>query len=216
MKNNPLTEDKLEDYILQHIDTEPELLQRLYREAHQDLLWARMMSGHLQGRILRMICQMVRPHRVLELGTFAGYSALCIAEALSDDALIHTMEINDELKDFAQRFFDESPHGHKIKLHIGDATLLLSGLNEVFDLVFIDADKRHYVDYYEAVFEKVVHGGYLIADNVLWSGKVVGKVVEKDKQTQGVLAFNELIAKDERVEKVILPIRDGMTLIRKK
>ncbi len=207
---------ELEKYILEHIDAEPTLLKRLNREAHRDLLWPRMVSGHLQGRILYMLCQMIQPKRVLELGTFAGYSALCMAEALPEDGEIHTIEVNDEIEEFAQGFFDLSEHGHKVKLHIGDALEIIPTLDDVFDLVFIDANKRHYEDYYNSVFEKIRSGGYLIADNILWDGKVVEKVEAKDKQTQGILAYNDLVQNDARVEVVIFPIRDGMSVARKK
>jgi len=207
--------ERLEHYINQHIDAEPPLLQQLDRAAHRDLLYPRMVSGHLQGRILYMLCQMIKPKRILELGTFAGYSALCMAEALQDDAIIHTIEVNDELEDFAQGFFDASPYGDKIKLHIGDAMEIIPQFDEKFDLVFIDANKRHYVDYYNAVFDKLNSGAYIIADNILWDGKVIEDVQAKDKQTQGILAFNELVQADDRVENVILPIRDGMMVVRK-
>lgn len=207
---------KLEEYILNHIDKEPSILTKLNREAHRDLLWPRMVSGHLQGRILYMLCQMIRPKRILELGTFAGYSALCMAEALDEDSEIHTLEVNDELEEFAQGFFDQSEHGHKIKLFIGDALEIIPQLEDTYDLVFIDANKRHYPEYYEAIFEKVNVGGYIIGDNILWDGKVCKELQPNDKQTQGILAYNKMIQEDERVENVILPIRDGMIIARKK
>ncbi len=209
-------ETRLEEYILNHIDKEPELLTQLNRKAHRDLLWPRMVSGHLQGRILYMLCQMIQPKRVLELGTFAGYSALCMAEALADNAEIHTIEVNDELEDFTQPFFDASPYKDKIKLIFGDALEIIPTLTDQYDLVFIDANKRHYPQYYEAIFEKVNPGGYIIGDNILWDGKVVEEIPSKDKQTQGILKFNDLIQNDDRVENVILPIRDGMIIARKK
>lgn len=209
-------QERLEYYIQQHIDQEPELLQELDRDAHRNLLYPRMVSGHWQGRLLYMLCQMIQPHRVLELGAFAGYSALCMAEALKEDGLIHTIEVNDELQDFAQGYFDASDYGDKICLHIGDALEIIPQLDEKFDLVFIDANKRHYVDYYNMVFDRLNPGGYIIADNILWDGKVVEEVAGKDKQTQGILAFNKMVQEDERVENVILPIRDGMMVVRKK
>lgn len=208
--------DALDNYILRHIDDEPELLKKLNRDAHRDLLWPRMVSGHLQGRILSMLCHMIQAKCILELGTFAGYSALCMAEALPEDGRVHTVELNDELEEFAQGFFDQSEHGHKVQLHIGDALDLISDIDEVFDLVFIDANKRHYVDYYNMVFDKVKSGGYIIADNILWDGKVVAEVASKDKQTQGILNYNKMIKEDDRVEVVIFPIRDGMSVARKK
>lgn len=209
-------EDSLDQYIKGHIDREPALLQRLDRAVHTDLLYPRMVSGHLQGRILYMLCQMIRPKVILELGTFAGYSALCMAEALKDDSIIHTIEVNDELQEFSQGFFDESEHGHKIKLHVGDAFEIIPTLHESFDLVFIDANKRHYIEYYNMVFDRLNPGGYIIADNILWDAKVVGEVAPRDKQTLGILAFNKMVQEDDRVENVILPIRDGMIVVRKK
>ena len=208
--------DKLNQYILAHIDDEPIELQNLSRVAHRDLLWPRMVSGHLQGRILYMLCKMINPKCVLELGTFAGYSALCMAEALSDDAVLHTIEGNDELEEFAQGFFDKSPFGNKIKLHIGDALEIINKIPDVFDLVFIDANKRDYEKYYNLVIEKLRPGGYIIADKIVWDGKVAEKVEAKDKQTQGILAYNKLVKEDDRVEVVILPIRDGLSIARKK
>jgi len=208
--------DALNKYILEHIDEEPRLLQRLNREAHRDLLWPRMLSGHLQGRILYMLCQMIKPQRILELGTFAGYSALCMAEALDDTGELHTIEVNDELEPFAQGFFDQSAHAHKIHLHLGDAMEIIPTLEDDFDLVFIDANKRHYADYYRAVFDRVKVGGYIIADNILWDGKVAEPLKSGDKQTQGILEYNQMLKDDNRVELVILPIRDGMSIARKK
>lgn len=208
--------DKLNQYILAHIDDEPIELQNLSRVAHRDLLWPRMVSGHLQGRILYMLCKMINPKCVLELGTFAGYSALCMAEALSDDAVLHTIEVNDELEEFAQGFFDKSPFGYKIKLHIGDALDIIDEISDEFDLVFIDANKRDYEKYYNLVIDRLRPGGYIIADNILWDGKVAEDVATKDKQTQGILAYNKLVKDDDRVEVVILPVRDGLSIARKK
>lgn len=208
--------ERLEQYIINHIDEEPAILKKLEREVYRDLLYSRMISGHLQGRILYMLCQMIKPKRLLELGTFAGYSALSMAEAIDDDAILHTIEVNDELEDFSQRFFDASGLGHKIKLHIGDALVIVPSLKLTYDLVFIDANKRHYVDYYNMVIDRVNAGGYILADNILWDGKVVKEVAAKDKQTQGILEFNKMVQEDNRVENVILPIRDGMMVVRKK
>lgn len=209
-------QERLEHYIRHHIDKEPRILTELDRAAHRDLLYPRMVSGHLQGRILYMLCQMIQPKRILEIGTFAGYSALCMAEALKKGALIHTIEVNDELQDFTQGFFDASEYGDMIKLHIGDALEIIPHLDDKFDLVFIDANKRNYIDYYNIVFDRLNPGAYIIADNILWDGKVVEEVVKKDKQTQGILAFNKMVQEDERVENVILPIRDGMMVVRKR
>lgn len=205
----------LDEYIDEHISEEPDLLKKLNRETHVQVINPRMLSGHLQGRILKMICTMIQPKCVLELGTFTGYSALCLAEGLADDALLHTVECNDELEDFTQSFFAQSTHGKKIKQHIGNALEVIESLNETFDLVFIDADKREYLEYYHAVFKKIPIGGYILADNILWDGKVIEKVDPNDKQTISIMRFNDFVAKDPRVETVILPIRDGLTLIRK-
>ena len=206
----------LDSYIVAHSEKEPLLLEELYREAHVRLLRPRMLSGHLQGRILSMLSHMIRPRRILEIGTFAGYSALCLAEGLAPDGKIITMEVDDEMEDFARSFFAKSLYEDKIELIIGSALDLLPSMNEVLDMVFIDGDKREYVAYYDAVFDKVAVGGYILADNTLWDGKVIEPLVPSDKQTAGVIDFNEYLVQDTRVEKVILPLRDGLTLIRKK
>lgn len=208
-------DDSLEEYILQHIDVESQSLTDLNRQTHVKMVNPRMLSGHLQGRILSMLGKMIQPKRILELGTFTGYSALCLAESLPDDGVLYTIEVNDELEEFAAAHFAKSQHGHKIRHLIGDALALIPTLDETFDIVFIDADKREYTAYYEAVFEKVRSGGFIFADNTLWDGKVVEPVERNDLQTIGVMAFNEHIKNDARVEKVILPLRDGLTLIRK-
>ncbi|MEG1587073.1 MAG: O-methyltransferase [Bacteroidales bacterium] len=210
--------DILEQYILSHIDEEGEYLAHLNRETNIKVLQPRMCSGHLQGRILKMICQLVQPHYILELGTFTGYSALCMAEALADDpqAELHTIDIDDEMEEFTSSIFQNSKYADKIHLHIGDALDVIPTIDRVFDVVFIDANKRVYSEYYDLVFDKVRKGGLIIADNTLWDGKVVQDPLPKDAQSVGILNFNDKIASDSRVEKVILPIRDGMTLIRKK
>ncbi len=205
-----------DEYILSHIDEEGALLSALNRDAHVNLLRPRMLSGHLQGRVLKMLCRMLRPHRVLEIGTYTGYATLCMAEGLDDDALIHTVEINDEMEDFIMKYLSRSPHKNKVKLHIGDVMDVLPKLDETFDLVFIDADKRLYSDYYDLVFPKVRRGGLILADNTLWDGKVVEEPLPSDKQTVGILRFNDKIKDEARVEKVILPLRDGLTMIWKK
>ncbi len=207
----------LEEYILQHIDKEPDHLARLDRETHLYHLRPRMCSGHLQGRLLKMFVRMIKPQNVLELGTFTGYSALCLAEGLLDEnAHVHTIEIDDELEDFIRLQFDKSPLAQQITLHIGDAKEIIPNLDQTFDLVFVDANKRHYVDYYNMIFDRVSSGGFIIADNTLWDGKVVDWGKKLDDQTKGILDFNDLVAADDRVETVILPLRDGLTILYKK
>jgi len=206
----------IDDYILQHIDPEPEYLTRLNRETWIRMLNPIMCSGHLQGRVLSMLCKMIQPVHALELGTFTGYSALCIAESLPENGELDTIESEDELEEFILRNFEKTPFEDKINLLIGNALDIIPTLDKTYDLVFIDADKREYEAYYEAVLPKIRQGGFILADNTLWSGKVVEKVHQNDQQTLGILRFNELIATDNRVEKVILPLRDGLTLIRKK
>lgn len=206
----------LDEYISKHSDAEPEYLAKINRATHVKLINPRMCSGHLQGRVLSMFCRMIQPNRILELGTFTGYSALCMAEALPEGGVLHTIECDDELEDFILQNFAGSEYADKIQLHIGDALTEIEKLNETFDLVFIDADKREYLDYYEAVLPKLRQGGYILADNTLWDGKVLKTVEPNDKQTIEIMRFNDFVATDPRVEKVILPLRDGLTLIRKK
>ncbi|MDR2475685.1 MAG: O-methyltransferase [Bacteroidales bacterium] len=205
---------EIEKYILSHIDKEPELLQQLSRDVHIKMLRPRMLSGHLQGRLLKMLCRMIRPKRVLEIGTYVGYSALCMAEALTDEAVLHTIEINDELEDFIHQYFNQTEISKKIHLHIGDAFAIVPIIDETFDLVFIDGDKRDYWKYYDLVFDKVQAGGFILADNTLWNEKVIDDN-QPDKRTNGILYFNDRIATDKRIEKVMLPMRDGITLIHK-
>ena len=174
-----------------------------------------MASGHLQGRILKMLTQMIRPTTALEIGTYSGYSALCIAEGMPEGAILHTVEINDEQEDFTRPWLENSEQADKIVFHIGDAIQLVPALNLMFDLVFIDADKRKYTDYYEMAMRYITPGGYIIADNTLWDGHVV-ETEHADPQTKGIMDFNDIVAKDQRVEKVILPVRDGLTVIRRK
>jgi len=206
----------IDDYITAHSDREPEYLAKVNRATHVKILNPRMCSGHLQGRVLSMFCHMIQPKRVLELGTFTGYSALCMAEAMTDDAILHTVECDDELEDFILQNFAGSEHGHKIKLHIGEALVEIQKLDEIFDLVFMDADKREYLAYYEAVLPKLKAGGFILADNTLWDGKVLKPVEANDKQTIEIMKFNDFVANDTRVEKVMLPLRDGLTVIKKK
>ena len=206
----------LDEYILSHSDAEGDLLSTLNRDANVNLLRPRMLSGHLQGRILKMFCRMLRPRCVLEIGTYTGYATLCMAEGTEEDTLIHTLEINDEMEDFIMKYLSRSPYKDKIKLHFGDAMEIIPQLDETFDLVFIDADKRLYPEYFDLVFPKVRPGGLILADNTLWDGKVLEKPHAADKQTIGILRFNDKIKADPRVEKVILPLRDGLTMIWKK
>jgi len=207
--------EELEEYILAHIDTEDNLLAKLRRDTHVNLLRPRMVSGHLQGKILKMICRMIQPQYVLEIGTFTGYSAISMAAGMKSGSELHTFEINDELEDFTRSFLEQSEHKEKIFFHIGDALELVPAMDKLFDLVFIDGDKRNYIEYYDCVFPKVKKGGLILADNTLWDGKVIENVANSDTQTKGILAFNNKIAADSRVEKVILPLRDGLTMILK-
>lgn len=211
-----MNDELVDDYILRHIDAEPERLHRLWRATQLHLLYPRMASGHLQGRMLVMLTRMIRPQRILELGTFSGYSALCLAEGMPDDAVLHTIEVNDEQEDFTRPWLEASPWADRIHLHIGDAMNIVPTLGEPFDLIYIDADKRHYADFYRLVKPHLNPGGYILADNTLWDGHVVEPEHQHDAQTQGIMAFNDLVAQDTEVEKVILPLRDGLTIIRKK
>jgi predicted O-methyltransferase YrrM len=207
---------QLDEYILSHIDAEPEWLRKIDRDAHVNLLLGNMTSGHLQGRFLKMIARMIRPKRALEIGTYVGYSALCFAEGLEEGGLLHTVEIDDELEDRIRANFALSEYGSRIQLHIGDALEIVPSFpDESFDLAFIDAGKEAYRDLYGATLPKIAKGGFLLVDNTLWYGKVVEEVKGGDRATREILAFNKELANDDRVEKVILPLRDGLTLIRK-
>lgn len=206
----------IDDYILDHSDKEPEYLAKINRKTSVRMINPRMCSGHYQGRVLSMLCKMIKPEKVLEIGTFTGYSAVCIAESLPENGRLDTIEIDDELEDFIKENIQLSPYSDRIKLHIGRALEIIPALNETFDLVFIDADKREYSDYFEAVLPKVKSGGFIFADNTLWDGKILEEVHPNDKQTIEIMRFNDKIASDERVERLILPVRDGLTIIRKK
>ena len=208
--------EAIETYILQHMDEESDYLKSLYRQAHLKLINPRMTSGHLQGRLLKMLVQLARPRRVLEIGTFAGYSALCMAEGLGDGAVLHTYEIDDELEDFTRPWIEGSPHGDKVCFHIGNALEEVPQLGEVFDFVFMDGDKRQYMEYYEMILQHTSPGALILADNTLWDGHVVEKAYLSDRQTAAINEFNAFVAADKRVEKLILPLRDGLTMIRKK
>lgn len=208
--------EAIEAYILQHMDEESDYLKALYRQAHLKLINPRMTSGHLQGRLLKMLVQLARPQRVLEIGTFAGYSALCMAEGLGEGALLHTYEIDDELEDFTRPWIEGSPYGDKVCFHIGNALEEVPQLGEVFDFVFMDGDKRQYMEYYEMILQHTSSGALILADNTLWDGHVVDKAYLNDRQTVAINEFNTFVAADKRVEKLILPLRDGLTMIRKK
>ena len=206
----------MKDYILSHSEPEPEYLHELWRATHLHTLHGHMVSGHLQGRLLKMLVEMIRPQRVLEVGTFSGYSALCMAEGLPDGGHLWTYEINDEMEDFTRKWLENSPYSDRITFMIGDAVTEAPKLNLDFDLAFIDGDKRNYVETYEAVLPLLKNGGFLLADNTLWDGHVTDSAYDGDRQTLGIRRFNDHVAADPRTEQVILPIRDGLTLIRKK
>lgn len=207
---------ELERYLLAHIDAEGDYLYRLYRATNIHTVHGRMASGHLQGRLLKMLVEMIRPKNVLEVGTFSGYSAICMAEGLDEDGRLYTFEINDEMEDFTRPWIENSAVASKIHFIIGDANVEAPKLNVVFDMAFIDGDKRTYVETYETVLKLLRPGGFILADNTLWDGHVIDPHYQHDAQTQGIVHFNDFIAQDARVEKVILPIRDGLTIIRKK
>ena len=205
----------LEEYIEHYSTPENEVLASITRNTHLHALNPHMLSGHVQGRVLSMISHMIRPKRILELGTFTGYSALCLAEGLAEDGQLITIEHNDELEETIRRNFNSSPLREKIELLIGDCKLVMDDLEGPFDLVFIDADKREYCAYWDLVMPLVPVGGFILADNTLWDGHVIDSAYDKEQQTRGLRAFNEKVAQDERVEQVILPLRDGLTIVRK-
>ena len=208
-------DNELERYILSHSDPEGDYLHRLWRATNLYTLHGRMASGHLQGRLLRMLVRMVRPRRVLEIGTFSGYSAICMAEGLEEGAKLYTFEINDEMEDFTRPWIEGSAVADKIEFIIGDAIEEAPRLGVTFDMAFIDGDKRTYTDAYEMTMGRLRPGGFLLADNTLWDGHVTDRAYDRDRQTQGIEAFNDRVAADPRVERVLLPTRDGLTLIRK-
>ena len=209
-----LINDEMQQLLLNYCETEDTLLQKIDRETNLKVLMPRMLSGHYQGRVLSMLSKMVGPNRILEIGTFTGYATLCLAEGLSEKGIIYTLDINEELEEMVCRNFAASAHNHKIKYIQGDASETLKGLDETFDLVFIDADKKNNGTYYDMVFDRVRPGGLIIVDNVLWSGKVLNS--NPDKDTKNITTFNDKILLDTRVEKLILPVRDGLFIIRKK
>ncbi|MDN3492903.1 O-methyltransferase [Winogradskyella bathintestinalis] len=208
--------ENLDNYVVAHSQQEPELLQRLTRETYQKVLQPIMLSGPYQGRVLSMISKLIRPKSILELGTFTGYSTLCLAEGLKHDGELHTIDINEELVDFQRKYFDQSSFGKQIIQHTGSALNIIPKLNQTYDLVFIDADKPNYSNYFHLIINKLKPGGILLSDNVLWHGKVVEPLDDKDKSTKAVLDYNTLLKNDDRIETVLLPIRDGLTISRKK
>ena len=208
--------DKLDRYVAEHIDAEGDYLYRLYRATNIHTIHGRMASGHLQGRLLKLLVKMFQPKNILEVGTFSGYSAICMAEGLTDGGKLYTFEINDEMEDFTRPWIEGSEVADKIDFRIGDANELAPKLGVVFDMAFIDGDKRTYVETYEMVMNILRPGGFILADNTLWDGHVVDEAYDHDHQTIGIRKFNDHVATDSRVEKVILPLRDGLTIIRKK
>jgi predicted O-methyltransferase YrrM len=205
----------LDEYIDQHIEPEPEYLYRLWRATNIHMLHGRMASGHLQGRLLKMLVRMIRPQNILEVGTFSGYSALCMAEGLDDGGMVYTFEINDEQEDFTRPWIEGSPFADRIRFIIGDANIEAPKLGITFDMAFIDGDKRTYRDTFEMALTLLRPGGFILADNTLWDGHVVDHAYDRDPQTRGIETFNDYLMHDKRVEQVILPLRDGLTLIRK-
>lgn len=208
--------EELENYAAQHTEDEPLLLQELNKRTHLNVLQPRMISGHFQGRFLSLLSKMVQPRTILEIGTYTGYATLCLAEGLHPEGVLHTIDIKEELTDLQREFFDRSGYGSRIVQHLGKAADIIPALDTTFDLVFIDADKQNYAHYFDLVIEKMNRGGIILSDNVLWSGKVVEEVKHNDKHTQALMAYNQKIKDDPRVETVLLPIRDGITLSRVK
>ena len=204
-----------DDYILAHITPEDDYLHRLWRATHTQLLYPRMASGHLQGCLLTMLTRLITPGCVLEIGTFSGYSALCMAKAMAPGGVVHTFEVNDEQEEFTRPWLEGSPYPARVEMHIGDVLELLPAMDLTFDMAFIDGNKRQYCDHYELVMSRLRPGGYILADNTLWDGHVADPAYDHDAQTLGIRRFNDRVAEDGRVEKVILPLRDGLTLIRR-
>mgnify|MGYP001819205546 CR=1 FL=1 len=208
--------EELDNYVVIHSQDEPELLQQLNRETYQKILQPRMLSGHYQGRILSMISKLINPKSILEIGTYTGYSALCLAEGMQQSGELHTIDINEELFDFQRKYFDKSGYGEQIFQHLGNALDIIPKLNKTFDLVFIDADKENYVNYFNVIIDIMTPGAIILSDNVLWSGKVLEtKYKKEDTSTPALIEYNKLLKEDKRVETVMLPIRDGLTISRK-
>jgi predicted O-methyltransferase YrrM len=209
--------EKIDEYVVSHSEDEPELLQQLTRETYQKILQPRMLSGHYQGRVLSMISKLINPNCILEIGTYTGYSALCLAEGMQPNGELHTIDVNEELVDFQRKYFDKSEYGKQIHQHLGNALEIIPDLNKTFDLVFIDADKENYSNYFNLIIERLKRGGIILSDNVLWSGKVLDTTFKKeDTSTPALIEYNSLLKTDSRIETVMLPIRDGLTISRKK
>ena len=209
--------EKIDEYVVSHSEDEPELLQQLTRETYQKILQPRMLSGHYQGRVLSMISKLINPKCILEIGTYTGYSALCLAEGMQPNGELHTIDVNEELVDFQRKYFDKSEYGKQIHQHLGNALEIIPDLNKTFDLVFIDADKENYSNYFNLIIERLKRGGIILSDNVLWSGKVLDRTFKKeDTSTPALIEYNSLLKTDSRIETVMLPIRDGLTISRKK
>ena len=210
---NFLSED-LENYIEQHSQSEPELLAQLNKETYQKILLPRMLSGHFQGRVLSMLSKLIRPVNILEIGTYTGYSALCLCEGIQENGVLHTIDIREELVNFQRQYFDKSQWGNQIVQHLGEALDLIPTIDLKFDLVFIDADKENYINYYNLIISKMNKGGIILSDNVLWSGKVLDELKPNDIETKVLIEYNQLLKNDKRIETVLLPIRDGLTVSR--
>lgn len=208
-----LVSEPIEKYIEQHSSTEDEVLKALSRETHLKIQMPQMVSGHIQGQFLEMFSRLLQPHRILEIGTFTGYSAICMAKGLMAGGLLYTIDVNEELQPMCERYFEKAKFNHQIKQLVGNALTIIPTIDEIFDLVFIDADKINYCNYYDLVFDKVRPGGYIIADNVLWSGKVLDEI--KDKDTLAICQYNKKIAADNRVKNTILSLRDGLNIVQK-
>lgn len=210
-----IVNNKIEDYIRKNSSKEPQILKDLNKETYLKVLNPRMLSGHLQGRFLSIITKLIKPKKILEIGTYTGYSAICMAEGLIENGIIHTIDINEELVSIQNKYFAKSKCNNSIIQHVGDARNIIKNINEKFDIVFLDADKENYIEYFELVIEKVKKGGLIIADNVLWTGKVVEPDKDDDELTQYLIDFNKMINEDDRVENLILPLRDGLNIILK-
>lgn len=207
---------KLDDYVVAHTEPENEVLEELNRQTHLQVLIPRMLAGHYQGRVLSMLSHMIKPKSVLEIGTYTGYSTICFAEGMPENGIIHTIDLNEELESFQNKYFEKSGYRNKIVQHIGNAIEIIPALEGNFDLVYIDADKENYCNYFDLVIDRVKPGGYIIADNVLWSGKVIEPLDPADEETRMLLEYNKKVQEDDRVQNVLLPIRDGLMVARKR